>query len=343
MRDHSVFVGFGVLAITVISFAQGGCDARAVAMKLLASKGLNLLNPARDYIQPGGLFFVAKGGVPQYDDPADPVSPEPGNLINFQSDIMQETKTKTSKLSAALSFAASIIPNSISASLENDNDVSLKEITTTGVRLNTNALDRLIAQPNTKQSAYDALDPKGNVRVFVVQEVYKAKSLDLSASTTKALSLKYGNGDVVADCSTANNGGKANDSSTKKQSGTTSKTSDATTKKNDTTSKAPAKASDSTSKGGGNTSATPDGTAKLQAGLAACIADKYTLKMNAADPIPFAVRLAELERYGTSVRRSRKGKPVYTTLGGKTEIGNGMISDTTPVLGDIVHRTKTAR
>jgi hypothetical protein len=172
----------------------------------------------------------------------------------------------------------------------------------------------------------------------------------LSASTTKALSLKYGNGDVVADCSTANNSSKANDSSTEKQSDATkkqndtmSKTSDATTKKNDTTSKAPAKASDSTSKGGGNTSATPDGTSKLQAGLAACILDKYTLKMNATDPIPFAVRLAELERYGTSVRRSRKGKPVYTTLGGKTEIGNGMISDTTPVVGEIVHRTKTAR
>ena len=209
--------------------------------------------------------------------------------------------------------------------------------------MNTNALDKLIAQPNTKQSAYDALDPKGNVRVFVVQEVLKAKSLDLSATTTRALSLKYGNGDVVADCSTANNSGKTNDSSTKKQSDTTSKTSDTTTKKNDTTSKAPANASDSTSKGGGNTSAAPDGTSKLQAGLAACISDKYTLKMNATDPIPFAVRLAELERYGTSVRRSRKGKPVYATLGGKTEIGNGMISDTAPVVGEIVHRTKTAR
>jgi hypothetical protein len=171
MRDRTLFAGFGLLATTVITLAQGGCDARSAAMKLFASKGLNLLNPARDYIQPGGLFFVAKGGVPQYDDPADPVSPETGNLINFQSDIMQETKTKTSKLSAALSFAASIIPNSISGSLENDNDVSLKEITTTGVRLNTNTLDKLIGQPNTKQSAYDALDPKGNVRVFVVQEV----------------------------------------------------------------------------------------------------------------------------------------------------------------------------
>jgi hypothetical protein len=341
MRQHTVFVSLGVVAFTVISFAQVGCDARAAALKLFASKGLNLLNPARDYIQPGGLVFLAKGGVPQYDDPADPVTPEPGNLINFQSDIMQETQTKTSKLSAALFFATSIIPNSISASLENDNDVSLKEIATTGVRLNTNALDELIAQPNTKRSAYDALDPKGNVRVFVVQEVYKAKSLDLSASPTKALSLKYDNGDVVADCSTANNSDKTNDSSTK--SDTTPKTSDATTKKNDTTSNAPAKATDSGSKGAGNTPAAPDGTSKLQAGLAACISDKYTLKMNATDPIPFAVRLAELERYGTSVRRSRKGKPVYTTLGAKTEIGNGMISDTTPVVDGIIHRTKTER
>jgi hypothetical protein len=332
---------FGMLAITAISLAQAGCDAQSAAMNLFVSKGLNLLSPARDYIQPGGLVFVARGGHPEYDDPADAVSAEPGNLVNFQADIMQETKTKTSKLSAALSFATSVIPLSFSAGAENDNDVSLKEIATTGVRLSSNALDSLIAKPKTKQSAYDALDPKDHVRVFVVQEVYKAKSLDLSATATKAFSLKYNNGDPVADCGSANNGGKTNDSTAKK-------TSDTTSKKNDTTSKAAGgKTNDSTAKGSGSNSSNPSaaatGTSKLQAGLATCISQGYTLKMNAADPIPFAVRLAELERYGTSVRRSHKGKPVYATLGSKTEIGNGMVSETTPVVGEMTRRTKPSR
>jgi hypothetical protein len=328
-----------MLIVISASLAQSSCDAQSAAIDLFASKGLNLLGPARDYIKPGGLFFVPpKPGIPDYDDPADPVTAEPGNLMNFQADIMQETKSKTSKLSAVLAFAKAIVPLSFGAGAENDTDVSLKEISTTGVRLTTNALDALIQQPNTKKSAYDSLDPKDKVRVFVVQEVYKARTLDLSASSGKAFALTYDDsGKPVEDCGTPNNGAKSDDS-TKKSTDTTSKSTNTTSKASDT-SKAAATSNKSTSKAS-NTPGATDGTAKLQAGLSGCISQGYTLIMNAADPIPFAVRLAELERYGTAVRRSHKGKPVYATLGSKTEIGNGVVSESGPIATQLTHNRR---
>ena len=358
------FGALGAVTIAAISIATVGCDPRSEALGLFASKGLNLLSPARDYIKPGGMVFLTKGGHPEYDDPADSVGPENGNLTDFRANILEEALHKTSKLSAALSLAKTILPMSFSADAQSDSDVSLKGIETTGVRLSTEALDRLIGMPNTSQAAAHELANK--TRVFIVQEIYLAKSLDLSTGKTRAFSLKYDNGSVIADCRPASDSGSKSGTATpakkdvtltKEAAGGsgTGKAAQTATKKEHAAKDATggsgtgtgtpteAKTGAAGTKGTGQSGSGPaaDGTSKLQAGVAVCVSEAYTLKLNTQVPIPFAVRLAELKLSGKTVVRDRSGKTFTSTLGRGSEISGAVVSDSEPVLQGITRRVKT--
>src|ERR1017187_1330226 len=332
MRYRAWFGALGIVAVAAISSAQSGCDAQSAAMGLFAKKGLNLLSPARDYIQPGGLVFLAKGGHPEYDDLADSIGPENGNLTDFKADIMQEAQKKTARFSAALSLAKTILPMSFSADAQNDEDVSLKEIATTGVRLSTSALDALILKPNTAKAASQGLSQK--LQVFVVQEVYKATTLDLSADRTRGFSLKYNNGDPVDKCTSLADSTAKKDTSPTAQKGTSSgkKATGGTAGSGSNTAKKGTAAAKGTGQGGANpVTSLADSTSKLQAGVSVCLADNYTLKMNAKEPIPFAVRLAELQLSGTKVGRKIGSKTIRTSLGGKkSEIASDVVDSPVP-------------
>jgi hypothetical protein len=101
------------LLLAVLTIALVSCDAEKDALTLFSDQGLNLLRPARDYIQPGGMVFLVKGGPAEYDDPADPVTAEKGNLTDFKAVILSQTKNKTSAFSAALSLAKGSLRNNI--------------------------------------------------------------------------------------------------------------------------------------------------------------------------------------------------------------------------------------
>ncbi len=329
---------FGLLVAIAISAAQNGCNAQSAAYNLFTKQGLNLLRPARDYIKPGGMVFVPKKGNPEYEDPKDDVAAEKGNLMDFKASILEETANKKSALGAALSLATTIVPVPISAGAQSGQQVSLKQIDTTGIRLNTDALDRLIAAPNTSKAAAGEL--QRGMRVFVVQEIYKATSLDLHAEDDKAFNLHFNDGKAVADCKLA---GQSNDT----KSNTTTKdnkTSSAGTNTKGSSSTGSANNAESTGNAATNAATGGNGQAqtkspssaqsKLGAGIALCVADDYTLKLQTKDPIPFAVRLAELKLSGGTVVRDR-GAVMKGTLG-PGEISASLVSAEEPALNGLV-------
>jgi hypothetical protein len=328
----------GFLAAIAISAAQNGCNAQSAAYGLFTSQGLNLLRPARDYIQPGGMVFVPKKGNPEYEDPKDDVGSEKGNLTDFRASILEETANKKTGLGAALSLATTIVPVPISAGAQSGKQVSLKQIDTTGLRLNTDALDRLIASPNTSKAA--AAELQRGMRVFVVQEIYKATSLDLHAEDNKAFDLHFNDGKAVADCKLTNQS-----SSTKSDNAATDKKNSSTgTNAKDSSSTGSAdKPAGSAAKGSGQTKTAPASSAqsKLGAGVALCVADDYTLKLTTKDPIPFAVRLAELEMSQGTVQRNR-GSVLKGTLGGG-EISAALVNKETPAIDRLRYRPKTQK
>lgn len=340
--NFKVWLGvFGLFVAIAISAAQSGCNAQSAAYGLFTSQGLNLLRPARDYIQPGGMVFVPKKGNPEYEDPKDDVASEKGNLADFKASVLEETANKKTGFGAALSLATTIVPVPISAGAQSGKQVSLKQIDTTGVRLSTDALDRLIASPNTSKAA--AAELKRGMRVFVVQEIYKATSLDLHAEDNKAFDLHFNDGKAVADCKLASQSSDTKSDNTTKDNKNSSAGADA----KGSSSTSSANKQDSTgSAAKSSTGKTPTNSAssaqsKLGAGVALCIADDYTLKLTTKDPIPFAVRLAELEMSQGAIQRNR-GSVLKGTLGGG-EISAALVNKQTPAIDRLTHRPKAQK
>lgn len=328
---------FGLLVAIAISVAQNGCNAQSAAYGLFAKQGLNLLRPARDYIKPGGMVFVPKKGIPVYEDPKDEVASDKGNLADFRASILQETENKKTGLGAALSLATTVIPVPISAGAQSSKQVSLKQIDTTGVRLNTDTLDKLIASPKTNKAATQEL--QRGMRVFVIQEIYEATSLDLQAEDNKAFDLHLNDGKAVADCKQT---GQSGDSTSDSKTSDNKNTSSGTTGKDGSSSGAANKSTNqgAATSGKGQSQANPSSSTqpKLGAGVAFCVADNFTLKLTTKEPIPFAVRLAELELSQGTVQRNR-GSIFKGTLGGN-EISAALVDKQKPTLDGLKRRPK---
>jgi hypothetical protein len=327
-RSFAAAVPLFIALGTVVQAAS--CDARARALDLFKEQGLNLLQPARDYIVPGGLFVVARGAKPNYEDPRDPVAPESGNLTDFRAVILQQTATHSTSFGGALALAATVLPFNVG--LRGNSEVRLGQIQTTGVRLRTDAVEALIEKARTREAIKTQLS-QGR-RVFVVQEIYKATSLNLQAANNKALDVTYNDQRAIAECKEAVlKGSEASPSPSVKPT-------DATSPKNE----AKPTAKDAKPEGAKTPAASPSpGESKPSAaaspkpasgGVAACRSGQFELTLSITDPIPFAVRLVELERKGDLVRR-KPGGTLSTTLGNNQEIGASLISDASPTLDDV--------
>jgi hypothetical protein len=330
------------LAITFLNCTLGAtcltaaCNPQTAALDLFYRQGLNLLRPARDYITPGGMVFVTKDGAVDYEEAKKGESAfEKGNLTDFRAAILDETENKSAGFGLALSLAKAVVPLGIAAGLSSEQEVSLGGIETTGTRLTSEAIDELIDKPKTKAAAIRDL-LAGN-RVFIVQEIYQATSLDLKASTSNSLSVTLNDGAAVAKCAADDKtkddgsgqksdkqpvaGDKKDDGSgqkpNKQPAPSDTKQPQPSTDKSGKPSEAPGTKSDK-SQGG----ATPG----YAGGVAFCMEGDYTLKLRATKPIPFAVRLAEVKNEGGKVVRVRS-RTIKITLGPGTE---DVAADTLP-------------
>lgn len=286
------------------------CDARTEALNLFGRQGLNLLRPARDYIRPGGLVFIPRNSSPEYDDPADPMAPESGNLADFRAVILEETETRSTGFGIALDLVNWVLPAPLGLKMSGEREVSLGGVETTGLRLQTTAVDALLKRPGTAGAAIPEL--KRGLRVFIVQEVYKATSLDLKATNNQKLNVSFNDGTAVSACS---DGGS-----------TPAESKPAAAK--------PASAAAKPAAGAAATVQLP--TPKL--GVSVCVDRGFTLKFKTTDPLPFAVRLAELELSDGQLRR-RRASSVNTTLGGG-EIGAAVVDAQEPAIDNLQRRKR---
>ncbi len=345
-------VCIALLATTAPIIAQG-CDVRKQALSIFGKQGLNLLRPARDYVVPGGLVFIGKNGVAEYDDPIERVVTEPGNLTNFRAVILQETQKKSTGFATAMDLTNWILPAPIGLRSSSNREVTLAGIETTGIRLQTTAVDNLIKRASTAKATVPEL--KRGLRVFVVQEIYKATSVDLRATSATRLDIAFNDGSAVATCAggkpeepkaTASTGGsKAGDTKGPDEQRTDTKAAEtkvgeakaATAKAQNTTTK-PA-ATDPAGVPAQKAGDSSNGKALPSIGVSVCSDQEYTLRLRADNPIPFAVRLAELEIGGGQLRRRRGVASMNTSLGAG-EIAAARISDAEPIVDNLSHRQR---
>jgi hypothetical protein len=257
-------------------------------------------------------------------------------------------------------LAKSIVPTPLSfgAGAESSREVKLQGIDTTGLRLKTKPLDDLIAKPNTSKAALSEL--QAGSRVFIVQEIYKATSLDLQASDKKAFSLKFNDGSAPANCQSAAQPA-AKDSNAKppstpeKTGGATSsaqnagaapsKTQDGGSGATDKTKTVPQNSSAKSQPGTSDTKTPQQSNTSSQSGAPAvtgavgiCVAEDYSLKFQTKDPIPFAVRLAQLELVQGVLRRRVGAKTFVGTLGVDGEISGSLVDNAAPVIEGLTRR-----
>lgn len=323
--------GLAAAVSTGALFAQG-CNARSQALEMFSRQGLNLLQPARDYIKPGGMIFLSKKtNRPDYESPKDPISPEPGNLVDFRAVILKETDTRSGAFSAALALANQILPIPIGLTASDDQAVTLDTIETTGLRLETDPLDKLIQERNTSAAARAGLKTG---RVFVIQEVYSARSLSLKSTNSRRLAVSLNGNQPVPTCGASPGSGKSGDAGSgpgAAGSGDAEAASGSQPRTGDTgaasgTAKTAAAAKPTTA------SAAMSAASQIGASVGICRANEFTLQMKTDKPIPFAVRLAEVELSGGAVQRKRGAESIKNTTLGGGEIAAALVAKSAPVL-----------
>jgi hypothetical protein len=269
-------VAFSMLALSIV-FLCGCPDPQKAAITLMSKQGLVLLQPARSYISVGGLVVLPQHGRPSYLDPVpgDVPSSDPSS---FDAVIDAQQMKEQTGFSAALHGLATVVAFPVGFTYKGSGSVTMKQIDAAGTRLDTNKVDAVIQAASTKSKATAQLGQ--HMRVFIVQEVYRATSLSVVSSSSNALEASYGSAGELPSCSDAD---KAQTDTSKSKSGKPATSSTSPTQ----TGSQPAK-----------TAATAAKTAAAVspgASVGVCRSTDGSLTMSSKNPIPFAVRLNELQ------------------------------------------------
>lgn len=294
MTNRTLSVWLVLMAAAPSLIAQG-CSAESVALKLVQSQGLNLLRPARTYITPGGMFVKGKG-TPVYVDSYEEVSPESGNLIDFDAVMLEEASGKTFGIGFAFELGAKLLAKPLGLQAKQNTDVKLAQVESKGQRLRTTAVDDLL-KAGKKTAAAALAEIKQKNQVYLVQEVYRTSDFSLEAAAEQGLSVTYGGGKPVADCAAGGGDAKPKDAGNAKADAKAAPD----TGKGDQAVKDAAKgvtesAKDAVKPTTPAAKETPASTpaATPAAGVAFCREGQYTLKLHTPSPLPFAVRLVKL-------------------------------------------------
>lgn len=305
-------------AFVVLLTGQTCRDPQTEAMKIFTDQGLVLLEPARDYVKPGGLVVLSKNGHPDYIDPLDDLGTESGTEVNFKAYIEGQTKNRSTGLDFALALIGKIIKVPAGLKYSDGQVVQLGQVECGGQRLASTSVLSLLR----KKATADFLKAQlvAHNRTFVVQEIYTAKSLSLKTSSNAAIDVSYGSTGSLPACSVTGSAGTTTgttDATTTTGPKSTSKTGTGGGKTESAGKEGPTAATTSkqatgtagsavtagatgTTRTGGTTATTGTaGTAAPGGGqgisLGACRNSEFELTLNTtADAIPFAVRLNEV-------------------------------------------------
>jgi hypothetical protein len=328
-----------------------GCDPEKAALSMFSDQGLTVLQPARDYIKPGGLVVTPKKGkkVLAYLDPYDDVTSEKGTYVDFKGVVQAKAKKQSSGIGVALGLLGQVVSLPIGLSYDNSQEVQLSQIDTSGKRMTTQMVSGLIAKKATEAAIRKQLK---NNRVFVVQEIYTATNMQLSSTTKAALSASYGPQSAVPKCSPETLDQEKSNQQNAKQSSSVNgnDSSGAGTGKTKTPVKPTGAAlssqkarTSSTTVGGSNPNA-PEQSGGNQAGkdqgatVGVCRNAAYSLSFTAKTAIPFAVRLNEIVMTDSGLDINYGSYTFPQTLGNTdVERATAFIDAAHPVISGLVH------
>ena len=285
----------------------GACDPQQQAMKIFTDQGLVLLQPARSYIQPKGIVILPKKGRPKYYDPLDTdLKTDDGTEIsNFSAIVAQQTKNQSSALDIALGLLGKLIKIPAGLKYDGSQTVTLDQIDAGGSRLATTKMLALLKEANTKAFLVSALTPvpgQPTPRAFIVEEVYTTKSLSLKTTSNTALQASYGgSGGSLPSCTSGNQNQPNNKNGTGSPSGSKPSDNSKGPLVNNMFGNGGVLEGDSQAQNGdnqtGNTNANNKGAGSDSNGITvgACRNTEYDLTLKSDNPIPFAVRLNEIQ------------------------------------------------
>jgi len=192
--------------VAVLALNLACDDPQTAIFRIFARQGLTLLQPARDYITIGGIVVLPHGSnTLQYLDPSDSLIPAAGTSTNFQAVIANQTDTTTTAAQVAFALTK-IISLPIGFSFNNGpQTVKLTQINASGQRYTSPMISTLLKKHDTAEEINRRLNEHD--RVFVIQEVYTATSLSVSASSNMALQANVGGSPVNKQCGTGQQAG----------------------------------------------------------------------------------------------------------------------------------------
>lgn len=332
-----------------------GCDdPQKEINKIFQKQGLNLLEPARSYISIGGIFVVPKKGLSHYLDPYNTLSPSSSMPTDFDSIVEAQTNGKEIGIDAVVSGIASMMPLPVGFSFDHTKKVKLDQIDTTGSRYRSQDIDALILMADTRAKLVSLLSANDGSKVYVVQEVYMAKSMAISTSDNTSLAASFGGGGDQAKCSNIDipdsakppSSDKAAAAATSSEGSKSAPGPKSSPNSGNTNTIIDAAASVAKSVGGGQSSTSQskptnsNATMKEGASVSVCLASAGSLSFKSDKPLPFAVRLNQ-------VRLSAGGTPEIMVTGvsipnhalpaGEKETSAFAVDSNDPIIPDFDH------
>jgi hypothetical protein len=317
-----------VAGIVCILLASIACDEPTKqAQKILMDQGVILLQPARDYVKPGGLVVLPSHGRPSYLDPYDDMGSQPGNYVDFKAIVMGQTKNQVTGLGVALSAIGKLLPMPVALTYSGQQQITLSQITSGGQRLLTPMVSALIKRNATAGALHGQIAQ--NNRVFVVQEVYTAKALSLTTADKTELQVSYSSAGSLRECTLPSANASTGSGNAPEQKASTS--ADATTNQNKG---APV----GTTPAKGNAITSTPNPASLGVAVGFCRAGSATLTLHSENSFPFAVRLNEIVSTPGGLDIKYGSFKFPGTLGDSdVERATAVISNTNSVLNELTH------
>lgn len=354
---HRLFVSTVLsVMLAAVSVTTQGCDPERATLDLFRRQGLNLVKPARDYIQVGGL--IVKGERLDYIDPFGVPAGSPGGGSLFTATILAEARRGTAAFNLALNLIRGLLPGTADVVGESTRHLTLDQINATGKRLTYQEIESLLSHPATAAAIRKQLQNKHPV--YIVQEVYSAEEVQVSASDRRAIKVSYGDGSDVKDCETTAQPGTAKTEEEKGSRKAEAQQGQAQGGEE----KAPAGKPGAASTAGATTGAgqagesgtsakknavqgppaggKDQGDSKPSVTFGLCRAGTYSLKFKSVTPgqfMPFAVRLRQVEIRDGQLALKPGQAPAGGTLG-REQDGYNLISDQRPEIVDLQRGSK---
>jgi hypothetical protein len=177
-----------------------GCDPQKEAIKFLLSQGLIPLQPARDYVVPGGMLIQSDMDRVVYMDPlAEGIAATP-SLIKIDTSGLPDHHQATT-LDLALGLIAQEIKIPPGLHISGAQEVNLANLDISGSRLTAQEVSNYVKREEVDKFVRRQLL---HSRVFIVQEVYLFNGLVLTSATGGPLEVSNSSRGGVPSCKVQN-------------------------------------------------------------------------------------------------------------------------------------------